>query len=198
MNRIIFDTGEKLQGAGVEAGRRSGFTIVELLIVIVVIGILAAISIVAYNGIQNRAHDTTIKNDLSNFAKQLHLSAADSGVFPPGGGFRNTPTSANGGAGTGFYDFKFRPSKESYKTHETNLVYCTAKDSGGSPAFVLRATSKSGKTFEYISTTSSISVFSTDPNFSMPHETAACLGNWGYPRSWSYGMYFENWSNWTN
>jgi prepilin-type N-terminal cleavage/methylation domain-containing protein len=34
---------------------RSGFTIVELLIVIVVVGILAAITIVAYNGIQDRA-----------------------------------------------------------------------------------------------------------------------------------------------
>ena len=34
---------------------KSGFTIVELLIVIVVIGILAAITIVAYNGIQSRA-----------------------------------------------------------------------------------------------------------------------------------------------
>ena len=36
-------------------GNRSGFTIVELLIVIVVIGILAAITVVAYNGIQERA-----------------------------------------------------------------------------------------------------------------------------------------------
>ena len=35
--------------------QQHGFTIVELLIVIVVIGILAAITIVAYNGIQNRA-----------------------------------------------------------------------------------------------------------------------------------------------
>lgn len=34
---------------------KSGFTIVELLIVVVVIAILAAITIVAYNGIQNRA-----------------------------------------------------------------------------------------------------------------------------------------------
>lgn len=36
---------------------RKGFTIVELLIVIVVIGILAAIVIVAYNGVQKRAAD---------------------------------------------------------------------------------------------------------------------------------------------
>ena len=35
--------------------RNRAFTIVELLIVIVVIAILAAISVVAYNGIQNRA-----------------------------------------------------------------------------------------------------------------------------------------------
>lgn len=38
--------------------RQFGFTIVELLIVIVVIGILAAITIVAYNGIQARATNT--------------------------------------------------------------------------------------------------------------------------------------------
>lgn len=38
--------------------KQTGFTIVELLIVIVVIGILAAIVIVAYNGIQTRANNT--------------------------------------------------------------------------------------------------------------------------------------------
>ncbi len=38
--------------------RRSGFTIVELLIVIVVIGILAAIVIVAFQGVQEKAKTT--------------------------------------------------------------------------------------------------------------------------------------------
>ena len=37
--------------------KQTGFTIVELLIVIVVIGILAAITIVAFNGVQQRARD---------------------------------------------------------------------------------------------------------------------------------------------
>lgn len=41
-----------------------GFTIVELLIVIVVIGILAAIVIVAYQGVTNRANDSAIKATL--------------------------------------------------------------------------------------------------------------------------------------
>ena len=43
---------------------KKGFTIVELLIVIVVIAILAAISVVAYNGIQDRAKQSQIKSDL--------------------------------------------------------------------------------------------------------------------------------------
>jgi len=41
--------------------KQSGFTIVELLIVIVVIGILAAIVIVSYSGITNRANEVSIK-----------------------------------------------------------------------------------------------------------------------------------------
>jgi len=53
--------------------RRRGFTIVELLIVIVVIGILAAITIIAYNGIQNRAKVATLQSDLVNVAKKLEV-----------------------------------------------------------------------------------------------------------------------------
>lgn len=47
----------------------SGFTIVELLIVIVVIAILAAISVVAYNGIQTRARDAARDTALSTLKK---------------------------------------------------------------------------------------------------------------------------------
>lgn len=57
---------------------KSGFTIVELLIVIVVIAILAAITVVAYNGIQNRAADTSVQSDLVNLAKKMNLAKIDS------------------------------------------------------------------------------------------------------------------------
>jgi prepilin-type N-terminal cleavage/methylation domain-containing protein len=61
---------------------RKGFTIVELLIVIVVIGILAAITIVAYNGIQSRARTTTLTSDLINAAKQMGAANATTGSYP--------------------------------------------------------------------------------------------------------------------
>lgn len=50
-----------------------GFTIVELLVVIVVIGILAAISIMAYNGIQVRAKDAVTQQDLANIDRKIQL-----------------------------------------------------------------------------------------------------------------------------
>lgn len=58
---------------------RQGFTIVELLIVIVVIGILAAITIVAYNGIQNKARATTVVSGIKSVEKAFTLFAADQG-----------------------------------------------------------------------------------------------------------------------
>ncbi len=53
------------------AQKQKGFTIVELLIVVVVIAILAAITIVAYNGIQNRAKDSAAQSTAAQSAKKL-------------------------------------------------------------------------------------------------------------------------------
>lgn len=58
--------------------KNTGFTIVELLIVIVVIGILAAITIVAYNGVQDRAKASAMAADFSNNNKIAKLAGATS------------------------------------------------------------------------------------------------------------------------
>jgi len=60
---------------------RAGFTIVELLIVIVTIAILATITIVAYNGIQQRARDSRRMQDLKALSTATKLYAVDNGDY---------------------------------------------------------------------------------------------------------------------
>ena len=66
---------------------KSGFTIVELLIVIVVIAILAAITIVAYNGIQTRAENNKTITTVGAYAKAFQLYAIDNGQYPSTTGY---------------------------------------------------------------------------------------------------------------
>ena len=61
---------------------RKGFTVVELLIVVVVIGILASITIVAFNGIQQRARDVARTSDIVAVQKALEIYRADNGTYP--------------------------------------------------------------------------------------------------------------------
>lgn len=61
---------------------QKAFTVVELLIVVVVIAILAAITIVAYNGITAQAKDSALKTDLTTTAKKVGLIQAEIGVYP--------------------------------------------------------------------------------------------------------------------
>lgn len=65
---------------------RRGFTIVELLIVIVVIGILAAIVIVAYNGVQSRAKYSREQSDMNAINKLVQMYYATNSQYPSTGG----------------------------------------------------------------------------------------------------------------
>lgn len=62
--------------------KEKGFTIVELLIVIVVIAILAAIVLVAYNGIQNSARTTAAKAAAQTVLKKVEAYNAEEGSYP--------------------------------------------------------------------------------------------------------------------
>ena len=61
---------------------RHGFTIVELLIVIVVIGVLASITVVAFNGAQTRAANSQVLSTVASWEKILRLYKVNRGTIP--------------------------------------------------------------------------------------------------------------------
>ncbi len=133
--------------------KQKGFTIVELLIVVVVIAILATITIVAYNGIQNRAHDTSIQSDLKNIANKFEMYRHENeGVYPVG----DTEIRTTG----------IKISKNSYGPGFAglhNLLYCRVSGDGPT-TFALMAESKTGTIFVYRSATGGLSTLSGWPS----------------------------------
>jgi len=61
---------------------KKGFTIVELLVVIVVIGILASITIISYTGFTARANAALAQSDLSNMSRTIEMYKIDYGQYP--------------------------------------------------------------------------------------------------------------------
>lgn len=96
-----------------------GFTIVELLIVIVVIGILASITVVSYNGIQKRAQNSAIMLEFRAWKQAFALYKASMGGYPA------MPDNTHYCLGTGFPNGKCRD----YLANNTNTY--TEADSVG-------------------------------------------------------------------
>ena len=75
-----------------DSKNQPGFTIVELLIVIVVIAILAAISMVAYNGIDYRSKSAATGVSMNNLRKAMLSYKVEVGELPPLGDSWNYDT----------------------------------------------------------------------------------------------------------
>lgn len=120
----------------------TGFTIVELLIVIVVIAILAAISVVAYTGIQNRANNAIVEADIASITKKMELVRVDLGRYPQ--------------SAAEFPDgFKF--SKSAYDGTQNNIYY-VVDIQNDRYAFGLRSKAGRGYILNTGTTTAGVSV----------------------------------------
>lgn len=107
-----------------------GFTIVELLVVIFVIGILAVITIVAYNGIQQRANVAALKIDMSGAAKTLELANTTAGTYPA----TLTAAALKSSPGT-TYQYTYASSSNSYcLTGTNNGISYTASTASPTPS----------------------------------------------------------------
>jgi general secretion pathway protein G len=64
--------------------KRGGFTLVELLLVLVILGILAAIVIPKFSGRTEQAKEQAARTQISTFRTALNTFEVDNGYFPKG------------------------------------------------------------------------------------------------------------------
>jgi prepilin-type N-terminal cleavage/methylation domain-containing protein len=123
--------------------QKTGFTIVELLIVIVVIAILATLTIVAFNSVQQRARESSVKTALSQAKRKLETYKVDNGTYPLTGNLASAQLS---NSSTLTYDYTSNgttycmtatEATTSYQTTESTAATtggCAGHAQGGAPA----------------------------------------------------------------
>ena len=164
--------------------RSKGFSIVELLIVITVIVLLAAITLVTYNSLQNSGYDAAVQSDLDNTSgllESFRLSSSTAHQYP-----RNkTPD---------LESLNITASKNSYdQTTTVNYVYCI--DTTDYKSYALVALSKAGNVYMmtqdgFKSTTITKSDFSSATNICNTKLSMGLV---------SAGMYAANtWQTWVH
>lgn len=162
--------------------RQAGFTIVELLIVIVIIAILAAITIVAFNGIQDRARNSSIQTDLTNFSKKLELARVDTsdGLYPA------TLTAT----------MDIHANKSLYATGRNNWYYCASADR---TQYALGVASTANGIGFFISSASGIQASALPNNPVDDAHTCAIVGRLnGSQMGYGWNGTSGSWSSWLN
>jgi prepilin-type N-terminal cleavage/methylation domain-containing protein len=155
-----------------------GFTIVELLIVIVIIGILAAIVIIAYNGITARANTTKSQTNATSVAKKAEAFSADNtsstplasgnGTYPATAAIFNAlPSSAAGGLNG--VTLQSLSAATATATVGTATTYSTAVTATGAPT-----ATNGGTTVEYVACAATANANTADGYF---------IAYWDYTKS---------------
>ena len=138
-------------GSSTSTTYSKAFTIVELLVVIVVIGILAAITVIAYTGVSGKAVTASLQSDLTNAKKQLSLYYVDHGSYPSGIDGNNCPT-LTGSAPTPDTRYCFKPSSGNTYAYSSSDPYQT---------YILDATNTNNTTYRVTNSSNPVAVTTT-------------------------------------
>lgn len=114
---------------------QKGYTLIEIIMVVTVLGILASIAVVSYASAQRRAYDAAITSDLTNFNNQFDIFRTRQGTADR---YPNTLAELQA--------IGIKATRAAYQTENIslNLQICIALDA---KSYVILARSKSGTTF---------------------------------------------------
>src|SRR5262245_43114949 len=104
---------------------RSGLTLIELMIVVAIMGILAALAIPAFSSYQNRSRRADAMTNVSAIAKSEVAFFATGGVFHgtnplPGGGLSSAKRPWNAAAMAEYEPLGYQPEGAVYYDYEVN------------------------------------------------------------------------------
>lgn len=122
----------------------TGFTVVELLIVIVIIAILAAIILIAFGQIRYKSQEISVRHDMRNISKQIGIYEVENGNYP---------------SITEFQDMGVKVNKQTYGVNPVGATIFYCVDDAGT-VFSLVARVKSAYIVKYLSTDNAVSGYS--------------------------------------
>jgi prepilin-type N-terminal cleavage/methylation domain-containing protein len=101
-----------------EGKKDGGFSLIELLVVVIIIGILAAIAIPIYIGVQNNAKDSAVKSDLTNAKLAVIAYYTDKGASAA------APTLTAGSLGNYGFTQSSNTSSMAFKGTPSSSAFC--------------------------------------------------------------------------
>jgi len=125
--------------------KKSGFSLIELLVVISIIAILVAISVASYTKVRQNARDSRRRVDLENVRQALVMYRSDNGCYPGGDDFSAMMGILSGDYWSGAAPED--PSPGGVYVYDSSGTSACISVGNGALSFTLRGTLENGETY---------------------------------------------------